>query len=174
MTTTKYLNDKAQPSRRTMLKTMGAGAAAALAMPHVARAQSAGTIKVGFVTPATGLLSLFGETDGFTVSRVEKLLESGLKTAAGTYDVEILARDGQSNPNKAAEIAGDLILNEEVHIIIPASTTDTINPVAERQSFMKRRAFQPQPRGRQWSFHAAVTKNRLNGPTTSSGALMRY
>jgi branched-chain amino acid transport system substrate-binding protein len=132
MTTTKYITDKQRPSRRSVLKTMGASAAAVLAAPHVARAQSMGTIKIGYITPATGPLSLFGETDGFSVARVEKLLESGLQTVNGMYDVEILVRDGQSNPNKTAEVAGDLILNEEVHLIVPASTTDTVNPVADQ------------------------------------------
>lgn len=39
----------------------------------MARAQSAGTIKIGFVTPATGPLSLFGETDGFAVAQLEAM-----------------------------------------------------------------------------------------------------
>jgi branched-chain amino acid transport system substrate-binding protein len=46
--------------------------------------------------------------------------------------VEILVRDAQSDPNKAAELAGDLILNDEIHLMIPASTTDVINPVADQ------------------------------------------
>ena len=42
----------AAPSRRTVLKGMGAGlAASALGAPMIARAQSKGTIKIGFITP---------------------------------------------------------------------------------------------------------------------------
>ena len=37
----------------------------------MARAQSMGTIKIGYITPATGPLSLFGETDGFSVMPIE-------------------------------------------------------------------------------------------------------
>jgi branched-chain amino acid transport system substrate-binding protein len=132
VTTTKYLDQKARPNRRAVLRGAGAAAAATLATPFIARGANAGKIKIGYITPATGPLSLFGETDGFSVKRVEKLLENGWQTAAGTYDVEILVRDGQSNPNKTAEVAGDLILNEEVHLIIPASTTDTVNPTADQ------------------------------------------
>jgi branched-chain amino acid transport system substrate-binding protein len=109
---------------------MGAGAGA-LAMPSIARAQ-ADTIKIGFVTPGTGPMALFGETDGFAVSRIEALLADGLEVNGETYNVEILVQDSQSDSNRAAEVAGDLILNEEVDLIIPASTTPTITAVADQ------------------------------------------
>jgi branched-chain amino acid transport system substrate-binding protein len=114
------------PSRRTVLKGIGAGvAASAIYSPWVARA--AGTIKIGVVTPATGPLANFGATDGWTIEKIKKLLADGLDTSAGKYNVEILVRDGQSDPNRAAEVAGDLILNENVHIIMPTSTTDMVS-----------------------------------------------
>jgi branched-chain amino acid transport system substrate-binding protein len=129
---TKGTSSLIRPNRRTVLTGIGAGVfAGALSAPMIARAQNR-TIKIGFVTPATGPLALFGETDGFAVNKVRSLLANGLETASGTYNVEILVRDGQSDPNRAAEVAGDLILNEEVHMIIPASTTDTVNPVADQ------------------------------------------
>ncbi|MEI5678526.1 MULTISPECIES: ABC transporter substrate-binding protein [unclassified Mesorhizobium] len=122
-----------QPSRRSVLKGIGAGlAASTLGAPMVARAQSAGTIKIGFVTPATGPLALFGETDGWALGKVKDVVKNGLETAAGRFDVEIIMRDSQSNPNRAAEVAGDLILNEEVHLLLPASTTDTVSPSADQ------------------------------------------
>jgi branched-chain amino acid transport system substrate-binding protein len=119
------------PSRRTVVKGLGAGiAASTLAAPWVARAQ--GTIRVGFVTPATGPLALFGETDGWAVEKIRALLTDGLETSTGKHNVEILVRDGQSDPNRTSEVAADLILNEEVHLIIPASTTDIVNNTADQ------------------------------------------
>lgn len=118
-------------TRRTALKAAGA-AAATLAMPNILRAASANTIKIGYVSPLTGPLSLFGETDAYTVERIKKRLAKGLEIKGKTYNVEILVRDAQSNPNKASEIAGDLILNENIHLMIPASTTDVINPTADQ------------------------------------------
>ncbi|WFE74807.1 ABC transporter substrate-binding protein [Roseinatronobacter sp. S2] len=118
-------------TRRRVLQGMGAGVAA-LAAPSILRAQSAGTIKIGFITPATGPLALFGETDGFTVERIREALGGKLETAAGTYDLQILVRDGQSDPNRSAQVAADLILNDEVHMLLPASTTDIINPAADQ------------------------------------------
>ena len=131
MTMTRTICGTTQLSRRTILKSGGAGAFS-LTFPVMARAQSAGTIKIGFVTPATGPLSLFGETDGFAVAQIEALLADGLDVGGQKYDVEILKRDAQSDPNKAAERVGDLILNDGIHLMIPASTTDVINPVADQ------------------------------------------
>jgi len=131
-----YYNKLVKPriSRRTVLRGLGAGVAAStLGMPTYLRAQTAGKIKVGYLTPATGPLGLFGETDGYTVQKIRDFLGGKLACANGnTYDIEILERDTQSNPNKAAELAGDLILNEEVHLVAPASTTDTILPTMEQ------------------------------------------
>lgn len=118
------------PTRRRVLQGIGAGAVG-LAMPHVARAQNR-TIKVGFVTPLTGPLALFGATDDFAVNRIMNHFPNGLEINGENYDLEILVRDSQSDPNRSAEVAANLILNDEVQMILPASTTDTINPAADQ------------------------------------------
>ena len=85
------------------------------------------------MSPTTGPLALFGETDGYTLDKIRAVLGGQLQSSNGkTYEIEILDRDSQSNPNKSAEIAGNLILNDEVHLLLPASTTDTILPAAEQ------------------------------------------
>ncbi|MCT4577708.1 ABC transporter substrate-binding protein [Donghicola sp.] len=117
--------------RRTLLKGLGAVTAATIALPHGARA-AAKTIKVGVISPMTGPLSLFGYTDDYTANKIMDLVKDGIEIGGETYNIEILLRDAQSNPNKAAEIAGDLILNDEVHIMLPASTTDINNPTADQ------------------------------------------
>ena len=43
-------------------------------MPTYLRAQTAGTIKIGYLTPATGPLALFGETDAYTVAKIRDVL----------------------------------------------------------------------------------------------------
>ncbi|AMM87171.1 ABC transporter substrate-binding protein [Martelella sp. AD-3] len=129
-----YINKLIRPTRRGVLRGMGAGlAASVLGSPAVLRAQTAGKIRMGYITPETGPLGLFGETDGYTVQKIRDALGGRLQSANGdVYEIEILERDSQSNPNKAAEIAGDLILNDEVHLLVPASTTDTILPAMEQ------------------------------------------
>lgn len=126
----KQLSEFVRPNRRAILQGMGA-TALTLAAPGAARAQDR-TIRIGFISPLTGPLSLFGETDEYTLEKIRGLLTDGLEINGETYAVEILARDAQSNPNKAAEMAGDLILNDEVHLMIPASTTDINNPTADQ------------------------------------------
>ncbi|MGO8505060.1 ABC transporter substrate-binding protein [Rhizobium leguminosarum] len=129
MNTIEFL--KGSISRRTALKSLGA-AAATLATPNILRADTADTIKIGFVSPMTGPLAPFGEADSYTLDKMRALLAGGIENKGKKYNIEIISLDAQSNPNKAAEIAGNLILNEEVKLIIPASTTDINNPVADQ------------------------------------------
>jgi branched-chain amino acid transport system substrate-binding protein len=117
-------------SRRHVLKGLGAATAVA-GLPTLALAQ-AKTIRIGYISPLTGPLAPFGEADKYTVSKIQALLKDGLTINGTKYAVEILVRDSQSNPNKAAELAGNLILNEKIHLMLPASTTDAINPVSDQ------------------------------------------
>ena len=118
-------------TRRTALKAAGA-TAMTIAMPGIVRAASADTIKIGYISPLTGPYALFGETDKYTVDLIKKMIGKGIQNNGKTYNVEIFVRDAQSNSDKAAELAGDLILNENIHLMIPASTTPVINPVADQ------------------------------------------
>lgn len=119
-------------NRRLVLQgTAAAASAAALGMPRLAFGQEK-PIKLGFVSPLTGPYALFGETDQYMVEKVRKLLTSGISTGGKNYPVEILVRDSQSNPNKAAELAGNLILKDKVQLMLPSCTSETINPVADQ------------------------------------------
>jgi branched-chain amino acid transport system substrate-binding protein len=120
-------------SRRGFLgAAVAAGAAAAL--PRRARAQGpAGRpLKLGYVSPQTGPLAGFGETDSFVVAGVRKAIGSGLAIRDRRHPVEILVRDSQSDPNRAAEVASRLILTDKVDLILVASTPETTNPVADQ------------------------------------------
>src|SRR3954447_1570170 len=87
-------------TRRTALK--GAVAAGAtLAMPGIVRALGDETIKIGFISPVTGPLGLFGETDTYTLDKMRKRLANGLEIGGKTYQVKVIDRDAQSDPNKA-------------------------------------------------------------------------
>ena len=48
------------------------------------------------------------------------------------HPVRIITKDSQSNPNRAAEVASQLILEEEVDLMLASSTADTTNPVADQ------------------------------------------
>src|SRR5262249_57095737 len=107
--------------------TLAAGVAGTL--PTVARAQGR-TIKIGYVSPQTGPLAGFGEADTFVVGGVRKALGKGLSLSGGPRPVEILVRDSQSDPNRAAEVASRLILSDKVDLMLVASTPETTNPVS--------------------------------------------
>ncbi|TWB53153.1 amino acid/amide ABC transporter substrate-binding protein (HAAT family) [Rhizobium sp. ERR 922] len=112
-------------TRRDLLKTAAAtGALAAtssLAMPAIAKGAA---IKLGYVSPQTGPLAAFAEADKF-------ILDGFLaKTKAAGLNYEIVVKDSQSNPNRAAEVAKELIVKDEVNLVLVASTPETTNPVA--------------------------------------------
>ena len=118
-------------NRRTLLKS-SAGATAAFAMGSLAapvvRAQT--SIKIGYVTPQSGPLAAFAEADNYILDIMRGLIGSGLETASGTIPVEIVVRDSQSNPNRAGEVARELIVDEGVQLMVVASTPETTNPVS--------------------------------------------
>ena len=114
------------------------GLAATVAAPAIltsTRAYAANpTIKVGYVTPSTGPLAGFAEADDYVIAGVEAAL-SGVQNNGKSYNVEIIKKDSQSNPNRAAEVAAQLILDDEVDFMTAAGTPDTtVGPmVNERQ-----------------------------------------
>ena len=128
----KFKNIKKGLSRRKIL----AGSGALLATPaimSITRAYAANPkLKVGFVSPRTGPLAGFSEADDYVVWAIQKVFSSGLTNNGKNYEVEIISKDSQSNPNRAAEVASDLILRDEVDIILAQATPDTTNPVADQ------------------------------------------
>lgn len=121
-------------SRRHALQ-IGAGAAGAAAASSVgAPIALAATkkVKIGFVSPKTGPLAPFGEADAFVIGKVREAFKGGIKVGSNTYQVEIIEKDSQSNPNRAASVASDLILKDEVHLMLVGSTPETTNPVGDQ------------------------------------------
>lgn len=119
-------------SRRKVL----AGGASLLAAPAILSATRAfaanPTIKIGHVSPKTGPLAGFAEADDYVLDAITKTFAAGLENNGKNWSVEIISKDSQSNPNRAAEVAADLILRDEVDIMVAASTPDTVNPVADQ------------------------------------------
>ena len=121
-----------RPNRRAFM----AGSASALAMPailHATRAYAAEpVIRIGHVSPRTGPLAGFAEADDYVLEAINAKFAGGLENNGKRWAVEIISKDSQSNPNRAAEVASELILDDEVDIIVAASTPDTVNPVSDQ------------------------------------------
>jgi branched-chain amino acid transport system substrate-binding protein len=109
------------------------GMAAALAAPaYIGRAYAAKSVKLGFISPETGPIAAFGSADGFVVDAVRKVIGDGLTIGGEKVAVEILVRDSQSNPSRAAELAAELITKDKVDLMLASSTSDTTLPVADQ------------------------------------------
>ena len=111
-------------TRRGLLK---AGAAAGLlgtsglAAPAIAQGRR---IRLGYVSPQSGPLAAFAEADAFVIDAFRAA------AAAKGGDFEVIVKDSQSNPNRAAEVAKELILDDEINLMLVASTPETTNPVS--------------------------------------------
>lgn len=110
-------------------------AAAGLVAPNLIgprAAKAAGdTLKIGYVSPRSGALSGISESDGFVIDAIREALGGSLDTASGSFAIEIIEKDTQSDPNRAGDMASDLIYKDEVDLVLVGSTPDTTNPVAD-------------------------------------------
>lgn len=112
-------------TRRKLLKTAGSTGlilgASGLAAPALAQGT---TVRIGYVSPQTGPLAGFAEADAYTIEVFNRVMaEQGM-------DVQVIVKDSQSNPNRAATVAQELIIDDEIHLMLVASTPETTNPVA--------------------------------------------
>src|SRR5580693_1230002 len=96
----------AAPSRRQLLAGAGAGGLALSLGGRGAYAAGAeNVLKIGFISPRTGALAGFGETDGYVLELARKALAGGLTVGGKIYEVQILDRDTQSDPSRASQLA---------------------------------------------------------------------
>jgi branched-chain amino acid transport system substrate-binding protein len=129
-------------SRRSMLRTVGAGALATAAGgisaacspggKGTASAASRDTITVGFISPFTGPLAGFASGDGFVIGTIRNTAAyaKGFKVGGRTHRVSIIVADSRSDPGRASQLARQLILNNNVDMLLTTSTPETTNPVA--------------------------------------------
>ena len=116
--------------RRTLLKSSaaaGATFATGIAMPAIAQTRA---VKLGYVSPQTGPLAAFAEADNFIIANFKEATKAGIKLGNATVPVEVVVKDSQSNPNRAAEVAKDLIVQDKIDLMLVASTPETTNPVS--------------------------------------------
>lgn len=128
--------------RRGFLRAVGAAGAVAAAGSATACStglqeggQTGGgdVIRIGYVSPETGPLAPFGEADQFVIGAIGAYFQQNpLQVGGRSYQVEILKRDSQSDSNRAADVAADLIQNNGIHLMLVSSTPDTSNPVSDQ------------------------------------------
>jgi branched-chain amino acid transport system substrate-binding protein len=120
-------------SRRQLIKASAAAGVAGLSRgvfsPAIAQTRS---IKVGYVSPRSGPLALFGEADPFVTAGIREAVKAGIPNAGKPYPLEIILKDTQSNPNRAADVTNELISKDKVDLVVVASAPETINPVSDQ------------------------------------------
>jgi branched-chain amino acid transport system substrate-binding protein len=123
------------PSRRRFIKgtgaAIGAGLLSGTAFSRLAFAAPR-KLRIGYVTPRTGPLAPFAETDIFVIKHIRNLFKNGMRINGSKHPVEILVKDSQSNPDRAANVAASLILDDHVDLMLVASTPETTNPVSDQ------------------------------------------
>ena len=128
-------------TRRSVLRSLGAGAATGAGGVLAAcssgskgstAASSTSTITLGYVAPFTGSLSGFASADHFVIDTIRNSpgYATGFRVGGKTYPVNIIVTDSQSDPNRASQLARQLILNNNVDMLLTSSTPETVNPVA--------------------------------------------
>lgn len=87
-------------------------------------------IKIGYVSPQTGSLAAFGESDTYVIDTMRTYYaKHPIVMGDGKHKVEIIVKDTQSDSKRAGDVASELILQDKVDLILTASTADTVNPV---------------------------------------------
>jgi len=129
-------------ARRSVLRGLGAGALTTAAGGVLAAcssgsggpsaSSSTGTINIGYIAPFTGAISGFASGDRYVIDTIRSTsaYAKGIKVGSRTYQVNIIVTDSQSDPNRASQLARQLILNNNVDMLLTSSTPDTVNPVA--------------------------------------------
>src|SRR5580692_2472973 len=138
MTDTPDTSRRGQLSRRGFLGatgiTLGAGLAACssgLAGSNSSVSTgSGGTIKIGFISPQTGALSVFTQSNGYVLGQVRAALAKGLTIGGKKYSVEIITGDSQSSSARAATVASQLVQQDSVDFLIATATPETVIPVS--------------------------------------------
>jgi branched-chain amino acid transport system substrate-binding protein len=97
-----------------------------------AAGSAARPFKIGYVTPQTGPLAAFGEADSFVIGALRPLMQKGVTVGTKSVPISVTVKDSQSDPRRASAAASQLILQDQVDLVLVASTPDTVNPVADQ------------------------------------------
>jgi branched-chain amino acid transport system substrate-binding protein len=137
------MSNRSQLSRRGFLGAAGvalggglaggvAGCSSALKSSTSPSSSSGGTIKIGFISPETGELSVFTQSNGYVLSQVRSALAKGLTIGGKKYAVEIISGDSQSSSARAATVASQMVQQDSVDFLLATATPETVIPVSSQ------------------------------------------
>jgi branched-chain amino acid transport system substrate-binding protein len=94
--------------------------------------KSGGTIKIGFISPETGELSVFTQSNAYVLGQVRSALARGLTIGGKKYSVEIISGDSQSSSARAAAVAAQMVQQDSVDFFVATATPETVIPVSSQ------------------------------------------
>jgi len=127
----------AEIDRRRFLKVAGLTGAAAGVASVTGGCSSGGEsptgkpVRIGVVSSQTGSLAGFGESDAVVLANIQETFKHGIQIGGKAYPVEILVKDNGSQPERASEVAGDLIDSSRVDLLLTAGAPEMVNPVSD-------------------------------------------
>jgi branched-chain amino acid transport system substrate-binding protein len=89
-------------------------------------------VKVGWVTMTTGPLASLSEPDDYLLEQTKAAVGDGLVINGTKHPVTWVVKDSQSDSNRAAEVAGELITQDQVDLMMVGMTPIVCNPVADQ------------------------------------------
>lgn len=96
-----------------------------------ASAEAGRELKIGYVSPLTGSYAAFGIADDWARQKWIEYSKDGLVFGDGRlHPVTIEIRDSQSDANRASQLTGDLINNDQVDVMFCSATPETTIPVS--------------------------------------------
>lgn len=88
-------------------------------------------IKIGVISPVTGMLAVFAIADKWGVGLVQEFLGDTMVLGDGkSHKVSWLIRDTQSDENRASQVTSDLILNDKADLLLVGGSPTTAVPAA--------------------------------------------
>jgi branched-chain amino acid transport system substrate-binding protein len=96
-----------------------------------AAAEAGRAIKLGLVSPKTGNFAVFAIADDWWIARANDAVKDGIVTGDGKLrKIELIVKDSQSDANRASQVAGDLVTQDNVDMLLSSGSPDTVNPTA--------------------------------------------
>jgi branched-chain amino acid transport system substrate-binding protein len=123
----------AAPATTTTAAAATTTTAAAATTTTAAGVEVGREVKLGWVTMTTGVFAGLSEPDGFLMDKAVKAIGDGLVCADGKkHPVKFITKDSQSDSNRAAEVAGELITGDKPDAIFAGMTPVVNIPVGSQ------------------------------------------
>jgi branched-chain amino acid transport system substrate-binding protein len=130
-------DDEATSTTTSAATTTTAPAATTTTVASTTTVSTAGElgrpIKLGSVQPITGAFAVLAQAEEWAKGVVSEVFKDGLVCGDGkVHPIKIELRDAQSDAARAAQVAGDLILNDKVDLLLGGGSPSICNPAADQ------------------------------------------